>query len=361
MGSKLKDGFIKRGKVYHYARRLDKYNGKMKWYSTKQTTLHLAKMWVEENILKPEREKLLGFKEVREIRFDEFVEDYFKSYSKEMNSERTYHRNISRLKLLSNHFGLFRLNDIDFNEVEKYRQKRLKMKRKTRGEGYISKATVNRELAVLRKIMRYSIKRGFLHERQLPEFEMMREDNKAITVFGLDDIQKFLEVCRRDDELGYFEFFYLSSRSGARFSELQELKQSHINFELGTVTFLRTKNHESRTIPLSVKSVEILKRYIKRLRKVYSGDRVFIGRKGEILHFDYKKFAKMLAKAGLPKVTFHEFSRNSFITNCAYLDMTWEQVSEWTGHKSYAMFKHYKKVFVGKDKELISKLDRLDD
>jgi integrase len=49
--------------------------------------------------------------------------------------------------------------------------------------------------------------------------------------------------------------------------------------------------------------------------------------------------------------------RHSFVSGCASMGMTWEQTSELTGHKSYAMYLRYKHLFRSEQKRLLERWD----
>jgi len=67
-------------------------------------------------------------------------------------------------------------------------------------------------------------------------------------------------------------------------------------------------------------------------------------------------FKNTLERARLGKMHFHDF-RHSFISINAQLGLTWEQISEFTGHRSYETYKRYKHLFPKEQKKLLERWD----
>jgi integrase len=58
----------------------------------------------------------------------------------------------------------------------------------------------------------------------------------------------------------------------------------------------------------------------------------------------------------IPDMRFHAL-RHSFVAACASRDMTWEQTSALTGHKTYATYLRYKHLFEKEQKRLLERWD----
>jgi len=115
------------------------------------------------------------------------------------------------------------------------------------------------------------------------------------------------------------EFAYYTS---ARYSEIINLKRKDTDFKKKLITFRNTKNNSDRTIAISNKVIEILKRYP-------FGDTFFrIPNDRFVYHWN-----KCRAKAGLKEFRFHDL-RSASIRNMLLSGMSLAEVAVQSGHRS---------------------------
>jgi integrase len=141
-------------------------------------------------------------------------------------------------------------------------------------------------------------------------------------------------------------------RTGARLSEATGLKWEDLDFERGDILFQDTKNGEDRRFPIT----DYLRVMLERLYGTRISGYVFPGPDGKRRKDVRTAFDNTLKRAGLPPMCIHEL-RHSFISVCAQMGMTWEQISEFTGHRSYATYKRYKHLFEKEQRKLLERWD----
>ena len=134
--------------------------------------------------------------------------------------------------------------------------------------------------------------------------------------------------------------------TAARYSEIVKLKRGHVDFNRRTATFIKTKNGEDRTIPLSSDAIRILK-------KQPFGDKFFhIESRDKFKHY----FHMARKNAGLPGFRFHDIRSHS-IRKMLLSGMQTIEVARISGHKTLAVLhKRYSRL---QPEDLIDKIDNV--
>ena len=123
----------------------------------------------------------------------------------------------------------------------------------------------------------------------------------------------------------------LAIETGARRSELGELRWENIKLSSRTATFIDTKNGDNRTIPLSSKAIEIFKSFPRQI----TGD-VFSIRSDSIT----QAFGRICKLADIEDLRFHDL-RHEATSRFFEMGLSIMEVSSITGHKDLAMLKRY--------------------
>ena len=140
---------------------------------------------------------------------------------------------------LRNYFGAARpAHDITSDRVEAYKSARLAKD--------AAAATINRELAMLRRGFRLGFRFGRIAAR--PDFSLLLEDNARQ---GFFEVEEFETV--RAQLPAYLQpvatFLYWT---GWRKREALNLEWRHVDLRTGVIRIYKTKNREPRTIPYAV-------------------------------------------------------------------------------------------------------------
>jgi len=260
------------------------------------------------------------------LTFEEMVRDLENDY--EVNARRSLSTVQYYIPHLRGFFGFDRGIDVSPDKVKAYQVHRL-------GEG-ASRATVNREVAILGRMLSLAVEAGKLSRK--PRFKML--DGERVRQGFLEHGDFLILLGNLPDYLKpVVEFLYLS---GWRKGEALKLEWKDIDLQ-GRVVRLRienSKNKEGRVLPLTGRILEVVQERLKERRidcpHVFHRDGRRIG--------DIRKAWKTACKkSGLEGTLVHDLRR------CAARNLSRAGVSESvameiTGHKTRSMYRRYRIV-----------------
>lgn len=195
-------------------------------------------------------------------------------------------------------------------------------------------ATINRRIAALSGVLTTTVKEyGWLTKNPIPNVTRM-PDSKGRERFLTDDERRALLVgCDASSLTLLAPLVRLALATGARKGELLGLQWPDVNLERRVVRFLDTKNGDSRTVPLALSAVEVLRTWRK--------DRLPVGPvfPETVDHVD-KYWREARAAAGLTDFRFHDL-RHSAASYLAMSGASLMDIAAILGHKTLAMVKRY--------------------
>jgi integrase len=281
--------------------------------------------------------------------FKEFSETYLKTVS---IHKKSHDRETWLMKNLADFFGTSKLCKIERSRVLEFRIARLKS---------VSKATVNREISLLRHMFNVAIDQNFLgvnparggigmktfkeqpRERYL---EMVEVDSllTAIQARILKNSKDPLKTSARKSWQYLHTAVVMALHTGMRKGEILGLKWEHVNWQRKTVLLTDTKNSESRRLPIDA----ILLRELSDHRtRVKNEDLVFpsYDRNGKIVPLNdvNGSFEKALSDAGIVNFRFHDL-RHTFASHYMMSGGQLYTLSKILGHKDLKMTQRYAKL-----------------
>lgn len=241
---------------------------------------------------------------------------------------------------LGDYFAGWRALEIDADSVRAYTAKRL--------EAGAKGPTINRELALLRRMFRLAIEDGKL--RSLPHFAMLAESRPRTGFLGHGSYQKLRaelpEHLRPVLATGYYTGMRLGEVLGLRWANV-DLGTGEIRLEAGT-----TKNGEGRTVPIAGEVLEML--HLERERNPES-EFVFT-HEGERVKSFYKAWKSATKRAGLEGLLFHDLRRTG-VRNLVRAGVPERVAMAVSGFKTRAVFERYN-IVSGRDlREAAAKLE----
>jgi integrase len=285
------------------------------------------------------RGKFLGPAEEK-LTFEDLAATITSDYA--VNAFRSTRRVEGALKHLRAYFGLSRAVDITTDRVRAYVVKRR--------EAGAASATVNRELAALKRAFAIAVKDERLS--RAPHIEMLDESGNAR--------QGFLEhaefVALRDVLPEYLRdpitFLYLS---GWRVSEMKSLEWKDVDADGGMVRLApeKSKTKEGRTLPISGELADVMARAHAARR--LDCPAVFHHDGQPILDFR-ASWATACTKAGLGHLLVHDLRRCA-IRNLVRAGVSDHVAMKLSGHKTRAIFDRYNIV---SEADLTSATERRD-
>lgn len=244
------------------------------------------------------------------------------------------------VKRLAESFGDLRGDEITTERIRQYSRKRLE----TDG---MTPATLRRELAVLKRMLRLATERL----PRLPVVDMPRVDNARQGFFEKGQVALLLPQLPPHAR-NLVEFLYLT---GWRSSEAFRLQWSDIDWVRQTVHLRDSKNREPRIFPFKYhpRLEEVLKR---QREQVSTWEREHSSLCGAVFHWRGKPITKLRRSwktacrhAGLQGRLLHDFRRTA-VRNLIRAGVQQAIAMKITGHKTDSIFRRYLIV----DEELLA-------
>jgi integrase len=280
--------------------------------------------------------KFLDKKRVLRCTFDELAALYGKWAE-------THHQGFaatrSRVKHLQETFGPYQLSAITPLMVDEYVQKRV-LERKP--------ATVNKEMQLLRHTFKLAMAWGKALENPAKHLRPLRTNNRRLRYLSHEEMARLLAVA--DEELRPMVLTAL--HTGLRRGEQFSLTWEDVDFKLGVIRVLHTKNGERREIPMSATLRDTLQRIPRRL----GSDYVFPGRTGRGMSNIRGRFHRALREAGIGGFRWHDL-RHTFASHLVMAGVNITSVKELLGHKTLAMTLRYAHLAPDFQRDAINRLD----
>jgi integrase len=237
------------------------------------------------------------------------------------------------------------LHEITTWQIEKWKSER----RKTCEAG-----SVNRELCLLKHMFTMAVKWNKVKESPVKEVKRFKGETKRVRYLMPDEIQILLSNCEGLQNGLLKSIVTVALHTGARKGELQDLRWPQVNFELGILSFLQTKNGERRDIPMN-ETVRTTLKAIEQKEGLVFPSRT--GRRIENAQIQIA-FAEALRRSGIKDFRFHDL-RHTFASNLVMAGAELNDVRELLGHKKMDMTLRYAHLSPKHKTKVINILDRV--
>lgn len=260
-----------------------------------------------------------------------------------MRSERTVRL---RIKVLRDYFGDQLVTTITVAAVEKFRNARIDTPTKNGNERTI--AVVNRELEVLRAILRYARNEGIIaaspFERASTPLISKADETKRTRVLSDSEETRLLEQCQTPRRKHLYPIVVAALDTGARKGELLAIRWSDINALQRSITLraMTTKTMNTRIVPLSGRFLVALYQMCGKVEKGKDRGGLPVN---DSLVFNLRKFQNgwdaACEDAKIEDLRFHDL-RATFATRLIARGMPLEEVAKITGHSQLStLYAHY--------------------
>jgi len=283
-------------------------------------------------------------KQAQPIKFHAFAKEYLQ-WAKVNKKSSTYSRDIYIMRRLDGEFEKKNIQDITTWQIEKYKAKR--------GEN-LKPASVNRELALLKHFFSKAVDWKKIKENPARGVKRLKGETKRVRYLVSDEIQILLSNC--DGLLrGLLKpLVTVACHTGARKGELQNLKWPEVNFELGFISLLDTKNGERREIPMN----ETVKATLKVMKRM--SEFVFPNRNGKRIDDAQIQitFTEAVKRSGIEDFHFHDL-RHTFASTLAMAGVELNDIRELLGHKNMSMTLRYAHLSPKHKAKVVNILDQV--
>lgn len=260
-------------------------------------------------------------------RIEQLADDLFRDYS--INGHRSLNDVKARWRLhLEPFLGSMRATGLDSGQLGRYVD--------TRREEHASNATINRELACLKRMYRLACQASPPRVPSVPHFPHLKENNVRQ---GFVTPEQFARLVAHCPDLWLRAMLETAYSYGWRVSELLSLRVSQVDMVARTIRLDpgTTKNREGREVTIESGTL------LQLLRHCVEGKRpenhVFTRGNKPIRDFR-RSWEKLCASAGVPALLFHDL-RRSAARNLRAAGVPEEIIMRISGWKTSNVFKRY--------------------
>jgi integrase len=275
--------------------------------------------------------------------FKEMMEKYLDEYASKRVSEKSF-RGYAKKPI--SYLGDYTLSEVTPKTINEYKVKR-------RNDG-VGPASINRELATMKKAFNLAIKEWeWIEKNPVARISMEEENNKRDRWLTIEEEEKLLKVCPS----WLRELVIIALNTGMRLGEIISLEWKGVDLFRKTVTVLKSKNKEPRTIPINETVFEMLKGKAK--VKSISG-LAFHSPTHTKLHITSvdHAFKKAVKRTQIEDFRFHDL-RHTFATRLIQAGKDLYKVQRLLGHKSPFMTQRYAHHYPESLRDAVEVLDKL--
>ena len=313
----------KQGKVRWYADYQD--NGKRVREVVKNAQSRAeAVLYLQEKVAEAFNNVHGTCREKKPIEFTELADCYIQDYAK--LNKRTWKNDMCCIDAhLKPFFGEMELNEITPLFIEKYRAKRLKTG--------VSKSTVNRDLAIMKKMFNLSIDWKLATENPVKKVKFFSEkDNLKERILTKEEEDRLLVASAEHLK----PILIAALNTGMRLGEILSLKWGQIDFEKELVRVEKTKSGKIRYVNIN----SVLSKTLENL-KAQDGEFLFTNPKtGEPLKDVKTAFKSACRRANIKNLRFHDL-RHTFATRLVESGVDIITVKELLGHSTVKITERY--------------------
>lgn len=218
-------------------------------------------------------------------------------------------------KSLLGFFGRKYVDEITIEDVERYRMERSKS---------VAPASVNRGLAVLKRIFNLAIKWGLVDKNPVRFVEFLKEPQGRLRFLSPDEQSALLNECKGQLR----DIVLVALRTGMRRGEVLGLRKADLDFERDLIFVAKTKTDRTRQLPM----IPAVKGVLERLAfGLAEGDPIFRNPQGGQLKSCHGGFNQALKRAGIKDFHFHDL-RHSYATDLISAGVEIFTVAKFLGH-----------------------------
>lgn len=331
-------GIYKRGKVYW----IDFHDQNRK--RVQESSQSSNKRDAEDMLTLRKSELLRGvYKQPVKITFGEFGERYMEHAK---TNKRSWLRDQQMLENLYGFFGKER----QFGEISPVNIEGYKIHRRAK----VSGATVNRELALLKRMFNLAINWDlFLNVNPVRKVKFFREFNTGLRVLSSEEEKSLIQ-----NASPYLQdLICFAVNTGLRIGEIFSLRWSNVDLKKGLLTIFSPKTEKLREVPINLETRKVLQAW-------------WLGKKNEVVFYnpetgkpfvDLKTgFGLACSKAGISGVTWHTL-RHTFASRLVNRGVDIVTVKELLGHSSISVTMRYAHTNIDSKRAAVEKLDGFGD
>jgi integrase len=248
----------------------------------------------------------------------------------------SWRSDIARAEHLLRHLGNRVASNLTQADIDEYRSHRLA--ETTRRGGPPSPATLDLELAQLKRMCSYAVECGRLQVNPVARVKLLRKPNVRQVTLDEPTFLKLVEAA----EPSYRPVLLMAYDTGMREGEILNLRWSQLDLKDRAVRLGAedTKTNKARTVYLTDRVIEPLQQLPRQLHSEY----VFVShRTGSRWSELRRAFDRARKAVGREDLWFHDL-RRSFVTNARRRGVPESVVMRMSGHRTRNVFDRYNVV-----------------
>lgn len=289
--------------------------------------------------------------EARQKTFADLVDKYISTVVPVRHSHRIANKAIRRhLSWWNDHLGPYYLTDVTPARISELRDKLLVSpahtgsgKLKTNSDGTPkrkSAATVVRYMASLSVMLGVAVDEwGWLDQNPAKKVKRPREESGRVRFLSDHERDALLQASKASENPYLYTVVLLALSTGARYSEIMNLRWRDVDLERGVARLEKTKNRERRALPLMHVARESVDQLLEPRSRRPSA--FLFPRADKTAPMDIRKhWYDAIEAAGIEDFRFHDL-RHSAASYLAMNGATLAEIAEVLGHKTLQMVKRY--------------------
>lgn len=237
-------------------------------------------------------------------------------------NKRSWKRDAGVMEKVKTFMGFRRLDKVSTWDVERYKA--------ARRETGITGASVNRELAILKRALTLAVTWGLIEKNPAAGVKLFKENERPIHALTRDEQAALVDACRGSH---LFPIVVTALNTGMRRGELFNLRWDDVDLVARVVTVKQSKSGRVRHIPLNTAVVDALADLEDREGFVFTF-------RGEQIETVRRSFLGAIERAGIRTCRFHDL-RHTFATNLVLGGVDLVTVKELMGHADISMTMRY--------------------
>jgi integrase len=283
--------------------------------------------------------------------------DVIREYLDATKNQKRSHKDDARYGAMwTGRFAGRTLDEITAGDVEKIRAERLKAatratatEEKADRRKTVTPATVNREVAFLRHVFNVAIRDEKTERNPVTKLRFFKERGRVRYLMDEEE-PKLLKALPSDEDRQRVTALL---HTGLRKAEFLGLRWKHVDFKAGVLTIPRSKNGETRHVPMNATVREILGR---RPRSLNRDALVFPNGAGMVdLRWAEKTFPEATSAAQIEDFRLHDL-RHTFASRLVMAGVDLLTVMQLGGWKSLAMVQRYGHLSPGHRQSAVERL-----
>ena len=282
-----------------------------------------------------------------------FIDDYASVHNKPSEVD-------SKLRIITNHlhpfFGNTSIHEIRRRHIDAF----IAEKKKTG----LHPKTINNILGTLSRLFNVAVEWELIQISPMKGVKKLKEGVDSFNFYRAEETCQFLAECKKS-ESHWYPFFMTAFNTGMRLGELAALRWDDVDFETNLIHVQRStwrgfegtpKSGKIRRIPMNPQLRSVLQEHGEGKK---SSHRVFRSASGTDVNENShrKAYDRIIKRAGLRRIKFHEAGRHSFASQLAINGVPLNRIQKLLGHSTIIMTERYSHLTPDETQEAVDTLN----